>query len=402
MFNRKGLFMFMGMILISFSIVTFIGGTEPNNIAVNQNETDEEEKPYSTQREFQSTKVLEISVSLGDNQLQLLQEFNAEFEKNHKGVNIRLNNVSEDESYELYKQESQIGISSDIMLLDNEWINEFAASGYLIQVDEIINSMNDQFQTLLLAQTKWNRHDWAVPVDSDVYVVVWNPNLVEDSEEIFPPATTAEFVDMIYLNPEQVYIDQKDPFSMLQIITILNAKNDLEETNEEIQSLEIQWDIISKFAYSEDDPWGLLNNGEIMLMITSLNEITKSVDFNYHYSPIQLVKEADSLESPLIGGFIKGRSFAVSSNTNVQKEAFEWLQTLLLDEKYSNLFTDHLVDNLTLSAMSFLAPSPYLPQNISQFNQDIEQLYGTGSSTFLPQSEIWNLDWLENNIITKE
>ncbi|NDI33686.1 extracellular solute-binding protein [Chengkuizengella sediminis] len=390
MLNKKGLFMFFGIILISFSIVTFIGGTEPN-ITINEKETNEEERPFYNQREFQSANILEISVSLDENQLQLLKEFNNKYEKTHSGVYIRLNSYHKEQAYDEFIQASQIGSASDIFLVENEWINEFAASGYLIQLDEIINSMDIEVHNLLHSQTKWNGFDWAVPIDSDMYVWVWNPDQLKETNVFIQPNTIENLIEIMALHPEKVYVDQKDPYSMLQIISMLNS---IINDGSFVQSnaSEIQWDIVTRFAVAENT-WELLNNGEILLKLTTLKDYYNHQDENYEYTPIYL--ESESVNSSPIGGVIKGSSFVVSSNTNVQKEAFEWLQTLLVDPYYSKIFDNKRVDDIQLDDMKALKPNPNLPDQLNRFIQDLNQLYSVNQSSFLEQySTLWTSQWM--------
>ncbi|MFS1513490.1 ABC transporter substrate-binding protein [Chengkuizengella sp. SCS-71B] len=392
MFNKKGLFMFFGILLISFSIVIFIGGTEPI-ITVNEKEPDEEERPFYNQRDFQSTNILEVSVSLDENQLKLLKEFNNKYEESHSGVYIRLNSYTKEQAYTEYKQASQIGTASDIMLLDNDWINEFAASGYLIQLDEIINSMNVEYHNLLRYQTKWNGSDWAIPIESDMYIWVWNPKQLTKMD-VLKPNTLENLIEIMFLYPEKVYVDQNDPYSLLQILSMLNTMTK-EGSSVEINHSDIQWDIITKLKVAENS-WELLNNGEILLKLTTLKDFYNHENEIYEYAPVYLESESENT-SPIGGGVIRGSSFVISSNTNEQKEAFEWLQTLLSGPYYSKIFNNNRVD-IQLDGMKAMKPNPNLPNQLSRFIQDFNQLYGVNQSSFLEKNSIlWTSQWMEDS-----
>ncbi|WP_160646207.1 ABC transporter substrate-binding protein [Chengkuizengella marina] len=391
MLNKKSLFMYFGIILISFSIVTFIGGTEPST-TMNEKETNEEERTIYNQRDFQSANILEISVFLDEIQLQLLKEFNIKYEKSHSGVNIRLNSYNKEQAYDKYKQASQVGAASDIMLLDNDWINEFAANGYLIQLDEIMNSMNIEYHNLLRHQTKWNGSDWAVPIDSDIYVWVWNPEQLE-KKDVLKPDRLENLLEFMVLYPEKVYVDQNDPYSLLQIISMLNTSQK-QRSSVESEHLKIQLDIISKLAAAENS-WESIKNGDILFKLTTLKDFYNHGNDEFEYAPIYLETEFMNA-SPVGGGVIKGSSFVVSSNTKVQKEAFEWLQTLLLDSYYSKIFiNNNRVDDIQLEVLKALKPNPNLPDQLSRFIQDLNQLNHEGQMNFLEQhSDLWTSQWM--------
>lgn len=406
------LFLF-AVVLVSIAFMTslFIGRTSPTT-SDELNELDRNPSTSNYQEENDLHKKLTISVTMDENEFKELMSQSDLFEINNEELTIEFIRIEDQGAYEYYKRASQLGEAPDIMLLDNTWINELAALGYLAEVDEIFMS---NIQTLQLSpmikQAKWNGFLWAVPKEVDPYVIVWNKErLVEFEYEKIPDNIN----DLILLNQklkslsenrEQrkgIYIDFHDPYALISLFLAFDEEwfNDIEskfnfsnadllqkfkdffylnEMESENQSNKISTDFP---LASEFDPWEKLNTGEIAIMITRLSEFNK-----YALEHIELTAfplDRDTNTKP--GGWLHGKSFAVSSKSTIKKEAFEWIQRLTTTEIQIELMKAGGGLPVMLSAYSEQNRLQLMTTLIDEINDSIEQ-----GSVFSPQPMMSNL-----------
>jgi maltose-binding protein MalE len=368
--TKKSMLFLFAVILISMAFMTslFIGGTIPTI----SNDTDE-----SGQLDSESDilipddmkKDLKVAVSMDTEEYLKLVELSLKFEENHKDLKIEVEAVNKEEAYEYFKRTSQMGDAPDIMLLNNAWVNEFAALSYLAEVDEILTSNIQDLQVApMISQVKWNGFLWAVPKEIDPYILVWNKNRLLEQEITQPPSSMEEFILLNHnsFNTEEdemqqygFYLDFNDPFAFISLLwslgetwmesqehrTALNNEGTIQKLEEffylpkdENTEAEIEDDIqenILSLVYPRVDeefkPWELINEGRITMMITKLSDFIKYGSENVGISSLPMITAMDD-SNELKGGWLQGKSFAVSSKTSMKKEAFEWIQNVTTTE----------------------------------------------------------------------
>src|SRR5690606_23811358 len=140
---------------------------------------------------------LKIAVSMDTLEYLKLVALSLEFEAYNQNIKVELDPRDKAEAYDYYKRAAQMGDAPDIMLLDNAWVNEFAALGYVTQLDEVWTSnMNEVQIAPMVSQVKWNGLLWAVPKEVDPYVLVWHKERLASHDLIEPPVTIEAFVDL--------------------------------------------------------------------------------------------------------------------------------------------------------------------------------------------------------------
>ena len=141
---------------------------------------DTEEEPVFTS--------LNVTVSMKGHNLEALQEVNERFAARYPGVEVNIRNLPYIESYHQLKTEAVIGELPDIMLLDNSWVQEFAARGYLDPLDDLYTAESLADHPLSLLQpVKWNGYMWGMPLYADPYVTVWSRPLLAQGGLQEPP-----------------------------------------------------------------------------------------------------------------------------------------------------------------------------------------------------------------------
>jgi maltose-binding protein MalE len=297
------------------------------------------------------SQTLKVSVSMQPAEYTLLQKKSAEYTMIHQDIHVELNNVVDDAYAEL-KKANQIGNGPDLMLLDNVWVNEFAALGFLRPMDEFFTGeQQSQGITTLMNQVKWNGYLWAIPKDVDPYILVWNKNVAKENENKWDhaPESVEEWIawNKTLMHPEEgkygIYINPSDPYA---ILSVLSTFADLQSQSNYLTSLNDP-DIIKKiesfFVPQEDtyngaflkqnyppfstlDPWFLLKQGKIAAMITTVSEFKLHESSEIALAALS-IKSADTLET-INNGLLKGRSFAISSQSKNEILAINWIKEM--------------------------------------------------------------------------
>lgn len=124
---------------------------------------------------------LTVEVAMGEREYRDLVAQNEEFMRDHPDILIELQRINPNQAYSAYKTSSQLEQAADIMLISNEWVIEFASSGYLLPADAAYagKALAEQFDALA-APLKWNGYLWGVPRDMDPFVLVWNQDMLHE------------------------------------------------------------------------------------------------------------------------------------------------------------------------------------------------------------------------------
>lgn len=312
--------------------------------AKNDNDPDEE------------TKVLKVTLSMEPEEFSLLQSLTYEFESAHSEIDVMLTNIPKSELYRTYKRNAQLGNASDVMLLDNIWINEFAALGYLShRIDEFFSSeLQSQQIEDMMSQVKWNGYIWGVPKDVDPYVMIWNKTRLAEVQVENPPTSVEELISINGLLRDRetdrygLYLDPTDPYALLSLLWTAgggsqNTTNNKVTLNDTKTLLLLESLFSDKVKVTEETPEvpsiirdypdyaqssrEMLLEGKIAFMVTRAS-LYRNFDLDYlEMTPLPLNSENNK------SSWMHGRSYGVSSHTANTKEAFEWIQALTVENK---------------------------------------------------------------------
>jgi len=120
-------------------------------------------------------RTIRVTVSLDEDELALLQQWNKEFTRRYPAIHIAVDNLPYEGAYATLKRRAVLGDAPDIMLLDSNWVVDFAALGYLKNVDSLFaGEMSSDVPAGLVQPLRWNGYLWGVPKDADPLVVVWS------------------------------------------------------------------------------------------------------------------------------------------------------------------------------------------------------------------------------------
>ncbi|GIP36373.1 extracellular solute-binding protein [Paenibacillus sp. J2TS4] len=295
-------------------------------------------------------RLIHLAVCMKPEEYEALKQWTEQYSAAKTGIKVELTNLPLNEAYDILKKASQLGEAPDLMLLNNDWVNEFAALGYLQPMDEWLSN-DQQAQRLpeLMDQVKWNGYLWGIPKDVDPYILAWNKQKAEELQVDHAPLTAEELLQWNekFMNPEEkqygVYYHPDDPYSLLSLLSALGvpfsegvnplAKLDDPETMHSLESFfnpkEKSWDpkvFQTNFPLptKDWDPWEQLSSGNIAAMITTISDYKLHENDKIALSALPMVTEG----AGQTGTWLKGRSYAISSRAGQEEAVIELLQEL--------------------------------------------------------------------------
>jgi ABC-type glycerol-3-phosphate transport system substrate-binding protein len=176
MSNRRSLLILFSIIALSFLLLTsYIGNNEPGASVIDQNRSAFIGNG-SMSMLAPAEHILHAAVSLTQREYERLSEWVDRYEERHPNIRVVVDNVPESEAFRRFSQAAELGGNYDIVLLDNDWTYRFATSGWLAPLpDGLITDLDNRLPDSLKPQVQWNGLTWAVPMDLNPYVLVYNP-----------------------------------------------------------------------------------------------------------------------------------------------------------------------------------------------------------------------------------
>jgi maltose-binding protein MalE len=309
-----------------------------------------------------NTKEIKVSVSMGESEFAVLQQLKTQYEVLHFGTSIQLENVPREEAYTRWKKQAQLGDAPDIMLLDNGWVNEFAALGYLYPVDEFFTTEQQLLQfDPMLTQNKWNGYIWGIPKEIDPYVLVYNKNRIGEWEPKRPPQTADELLvfhkagTRLKEGKLGLVLPAKDPLAFFTFLWLNGGvTHDPERARSIALNQVVNKRILEAFftkasdaiegktdvkqnesaankpgsprmesAYWSLNPWTDLRTGRAAMTLASYSDYRLNNHPDLGWAKLPALKDRASS-----GGGLKGRSFVLSSRTQLAKEAYDWIREM--------------------------------------------------------------------------
>lgn len=334
----------IGLSALVFSQCLGTGGNGGSKQAAGQNQSDEN---LNGSDSASGDKVIKASVSMSAKEFELFSRLAKQFSELHDGITIQVENVPAADSYEKWKKAGQMGEAPDLMLLDNHWVQEFAALGFLQPVGEFYSSDQQNSQiAILMNQVKWNGYIWGVPKDVDPYIMAWNKKSAADNKLEHAPESAEDMLlwNKQLLKPEDgkygIYVDPSDPYAFIAAASSLSSAwlgkdkvwPDEAEAAKKLEAfLAPQEEAWTGKAYPKNfpetaaswSPWELLAKGQLAAMITTVSAFkSHAADSNLALSSIPNIPGSGQAV------WLKGRSFAVSSRTPYAKLLMDWVKEM--------------------------------------------------------------------------
>ncbi len=286
---------------------------------------------------------LTVEVALGEPEFGTLARQSDAFSLRHPDINVELLRTDPEQAYLTYKQSSQMRESADVMLLSNEWVKEFAASGYLLPADAAFvgKALAEQFDALA-SPLKWNGYLWGVPRDMDPFVIVWNTDLLLNwlGEDVVLPLTIEQWTALAAKSAELLgtvtwlTIDRNDPLALLAWLeNAIGERSDglwtrgsksWEDTLFEkgLSVIEQQRSGVN-FVDNTGEASRLLEDGATLAAVIPYSIAGPLVAGPRLGSEAKLELDHRSWKLPFV--WPRGSSFVISSNTEAEEAAYIWI-----------------------------------------------------------------------------
>ncbi len=308
---------------------------------------------------------LSVAVAMEEEAFQALAEQNVDFRKRHRDITVTLTRVDPDNAYRYFRRASEMEEAADVMLLNSEWVSEFAASGYLLPVEAAFvgKAEAEQFDALI-APVKWNDYKWGVPLDFDPYVLVWNETLLEQwlGSGVSLPLTIEQwgavatksaetFDNPVFLDEQQdsdasrpssgpigwLSIDPNDPYALLSWLeNAAGVRTDTLWTDggeswaatplgNALELFEAYRPGV-RYASSAATVWDQLYDGETLVAVVPYSTAMGLMDDDDSHPSIQLKLDHSSWKLPYV--WPRGMSYVLSSGTTVEEAAMTWISEM--------------------------------------------------------------------------
>ena len=273
---------------------------------------------------------LNLNLNVSEEEFAALSTLTKTFEKKNPSIRIKLNNVvpAEGQSYyDALKLRAQLARMSDITLMDNNWVEEFAALGYLNNLDDhYVKVPVETYVSNLLLPLKWNGFYWGVPLDFDPYVLTYSDVVVKNYGFNEPAGNLVKWliqIDRVNADTnrksEPIYLNADDPYQLLVLdSTVLKKTLKLRGTNSE------QLQVRIPRSMEDQQLWGDFKAGRWLFMVTKLSEAIQNQDKQVPITITTIPQKQTIVNNE--GLLFEGRSFVVAANSPYKADALAWIR----------------------------------------------------------------------------
>jgi len=357
---------------------------------------------------------IKVAVRLPESEFNELKTMNETFMRENS-TEVELVNVSEGEDYTSLQQQFELGVSPDIVLLDNVWVRHYAAGGFLLPTESYYSgSLTGEVLSASLSQDEWNGYVWGVPLDADPYVWVYDSEVLKEVGHSFP-STTEEWLALIESWNEfnsQAYLlglDYNDPYALMSLLWQLGAKGQGKQESAEfifnkkgldnaVLLLEqLQPYMINTGNDESSDHWIGANRQDALIKLISSTEARK-----YPYRGKKIF-----FPEPLESGnkmWIAGRSFVVTARSRNRDIAGLWISAMTTQIQQRQWYekTSHLP---ALKTLYYQAMGSGLPDWVTASfvkGQGIAQPVSAKLPELMQQLQETSQSFFDNDITAKQ
>lgn len=369
MSSRNSLTILFIIMILSFVLLTsYTENHDPRN---NDEDVAEEELLDESMISFLDTQEyeLKVGVSVSDEEFESLQSMNEQYEDMYQNIHINWVRIPSEQAYsQMLRATSYSSEQLDIVLLNNEWVYAFATSGFLAPLDEQTEQrLEGRIPSSANVQLVWNDYVWAIPMEIDPVILIYNSRVLEEYQ--WPIASTmeelwAQHVQLsaqdtlsdtekpiygLYFNPEDMYafsalmwsyggLHEDDDLHtwlenedhMVTLASLFMRKSEEVMEGSELQTVEL-WDPSGLYPLEESSfqSWDLLQSDQMAYRIARLSEFM--IDEQESTLEVTLLPSKGAVgEASLWSG---GRSWSVTSASNVKEQAIHWMLFMTQDER---------------------------------------------------------------------
>jgi len=318
--NKRNTLMLFVMLLLILLLLTPMNGVTPNRNTEKREQDTSQIAVVPSGDQAERQEKLTVSVSLEPAQFAVLQSMNQQYMQDHQIV-VELINTYPEDAYRLFAEQSMLGDAADVMLLQSEWVNKFAVSGYLLPVDSYFSGVAaSEPLDWLMSQVKWNGYIWGIPKDVDPYILVWNPKLLRELSMAQLPNEKEGWINLerhfskLPNAPYLIAADVNDGYQILSLLRRLGSSGELSTVLESLRP---------HIYVAEDSAslWGIMAQGELLAMLTTASALQQHPNAELSIEAVNTARNGKSF-------WARSQSFVISSKSRLEKEAKDWIQAM--------------------------------------------------------------------------
>ncbi|MEF2964692.1 extracellular solute-binding protein [Paenibacillus sp. M1] len=327
-------------VLFAILLLALINLSPSETSTLTRSEDYDEAEPVAPQNQEteQDLGTISVAVQLPEDEFLRLQQINEKVMDEYR-VQVELTNLPPEDNEASIRQKLALGDSPDILLLNNAWIRRFASAGYLLPTESYYSgSLSGEVLSASLNQSEWNGYIWAVPMDADPYVLIYNPESLKKLGTELPASKNA-WQDLIAAfkkqqsSPYIFALDYRDPYAFMSLLWQLTGQakpaeaTSLFKPTEDVKAAVEQLDElrpnIADFlgAEGEEGIWNKLYNGEAVFALVKWSDAA-----SHPHANIRVVYP--DRESQAGAMWIGGRSYAVSARSDNTEAAGVWTSAM--------------------------------------------------------------------------
>lgn len=286
----------------------------------------------------QEPKSLKVAVQMTESEFSRLQQMNSRISR-ELDMDVELTNFPYESDYTSVQNEFRLGEAPDVLLLNNIWVRQFAAEGYLSPTESYYSgSLTGELLPASLAPGEWNGYMWSVPMDADTYVWMIQKSRVEDTGFALPD-NAKKWKQLISTYEEKQGIpylfalDFTDPYAVLSLLWQLSGNDKDDKTGaaflpegameQAVLSIEgIRHLLLNLEGAELQELSSSLNEGTAMFALVRWSEAAGLMD-----AGMDMVYP--NLDDPAAGWmWIDGRSYVVSAQSANKDAAGQWIAAM--------------------------------------------------------------------------
>jgi maltose-binding protein MalE len=313
--------------------------------------------------------------------------------------------------------------------MDNHWVPEFAALGYLQTVDHMItNDRQTEIHTDMINQMKWSGYVWGIPKDMNPHVLAVNREVLLQQGILELPKSADDWMHVIREthNPDEgkigLYMEPGNPNALVSLMwTVGGTWLDLEVT-EELPVTHLSAERLQQLLFKETadeeaeeaadslnsltetipypsevfNPWEKIKSGEIAFYLTDLAAYQNQSPAASSLEIINLPNLIDTTNSAA-PNLLQGRSFVITSNSEVADEASEWILAMTSEERQIEMMdksgwlpvnmNSYFIEPLISDANHKVITNAVLQGRVLSFDPKLTQKLGALKGL---QTQLWN------------
>ncbi|MCJ8011386.1 extracellular solute-binding protein [Paenibacillus sp. KQZ6P-2] len=322
--KRKKYWFLFAILLLSLTSLS-----QGQNLTLNKSSSEERKtmslNPQPSSPQDPIDHPIRVVTHLNESNYKELLSMNDSF-MNKTGTQVQITNIPDADAYRQLTEALEVGEGPDVMLVNSPWIKSLAVGGYILPVESYQKSTNGSDAiSSILQLLEWNGYQWGIPLDMDPYVLVWQEHALQTMGIPDIPQAGKAWKDLMAKQESRkdkklIAVPAGDAYAFATLMGVMgiNPANPSNEGLESLSKLRAELQFIE--SVNVQDAWTSLKEDELVMLTVPASAAMKE---NSKSGMLELrLPEQLYVENPFL---LRGRSFAVSAQTQHPEKAAEWI-----------------------------------------------------------------------------